>query len=102
MLSVRLPFALDHQCILRQICLLAAEMLDLLFILLPQIVKPQTVPLRVHDLAKGILQAAALCCVQQTLKHGILHSLSVVDTLFCYLPQTATPGGILCIYILGN
>ena len=64
MLSVRLPFALDHQCVLRQICLLTAEMLDLLFILLSQIVKSQTIPFRIHDFTKGILQAAALRCVQ--------------------------------------
>ena len=35
MLSVRLPFTLDHQRVLRQIRLFAAEMLNFLFILLP-------------------------------------------------------------------
>lgn len=102
MLSVRLLFALDHQRVFRQICLLAAEVLDLLFILLAQVVKSQTIPFGIHNLTKGILQAATLCCVQQTLKYRILHSLTVVDALFGDLPQASASGGVLCVYIIGD
>ena len=48
-LAVRLSFALQNQSILRQICVLAAEMLHLLFVLIPQIVETEAVLFRIHD-----------------------------------------------------
>jgi hypothetical protein len=100
--SVRFPFALQDHWIFRKVCLLAAKVLDFAFVLFSQVVKPQTIPLWIHELAELILQTAALSRVQQTLKHGILHPLTVVDTLLGDLPQTPAPSGIFCIDIIGD
>ena len=100
--SVRFPFALQDHWIFRKVCLLAAKVLDFAFVLFSQVVKPQTIPLRIHELAELILQTAALSRVQQTLKHGILHPLTVVDTLLGDLPQTPAPSGIFCIDIIST
>ena len=47
--SVHLRFALQNQGILRQIGVLAAEMLNFLFVLIPQIVETEAVLFRIHD-----------------------------------------------------
>ena len=47
--SVHLCFALQNQGILRQIGVLAAEMLNFLFVLIPQIVETEAVLFRIHD-----------------------------------------------------
>lgn len=48
-ISAHYSFALQDQSILRQIGVLAAEMLDLFFVLIPQIVETEAVLFRVHD-----------------------------------------------------
>ena len=48
-ISVCFRFALQNQSILRQIGVLAAEMLNLLFVLIAQIVETQAVLFRVHN-----------------------------------------------------
>ena len=47
--SVHLRFALQNQGILREIGVLAAEMLNFLFVLIPQIVETEAVLFRIHD-----------------------------------------------------
>ena len=85
--SVRFPFALQDHWIFRKVCLLATKVLDFAFVLFSQVVKPQTIPLRIHELAELILQTAALSRVQQTLKHGILHPDPVALAKPCDLTQ---------------
>ena len=63
--SGRLALALDHQGLFRQVGLLAAKVLDLVLVLFSQVVKAQTVPLRVHDRNELCLQCPALGRVQQ-------------------------------------
>ena len=48
-ISAHYSFALQDQSILRQIGVLAAEMLDLFFVLIPQIVETEAVLFRVHN-----------------------------------------------------
>ena len=86
-MAVRLDFALNHQRLLRQVGLLAAEVFDFILVLLAEVIKPQAVAFRIHDLAELILQAPALRRVQQALEHGVLYPLAVVDALLRNLPQ---------------
>ena len=65
---------LENQGLLRAIASLAAEVFDLLLVLLAEVIEAQAVPLRVHDGAKLRLQHATLRRIQQTFKHGILGS----------------------------
>lgn len=92
----------DHQGVFGKIGLLTAEMFNFILILFPQVVKPQTVPLRIHDFAELMLQAAALCRIQQTFKHRILHPLAIIHALLCDLPQSFSTSGILRVYIIGD
>ena len=66
--SVHLRFALQNQGILREIGVLAAEMLNFLFVLIPQIVETEAVLFRIHDRYQLRLQAAALPGIQQALE----------------------------------
>ena len=93
-ISAHFYFALQDHWVFRKVCLLAAKVLDLAFILFSQVVKSQANLLRIHNLAELILQTAALRRVQQTLKHGILHPLAVVNALLGNLPQTPAPVGL--------
>lgn len=81
-------FALKDQGLFRQVGLLAAEVLDLVFIAAAQIVEAQAVKLRVHDGAQLCLKLFALCRVQKTLEYRALHPLAVIDTLPGDLPQS--------------
>lgn len=62
--SGRLALALDHQGLFRQVGLLAAKVLDLALVFLSQVVKTQTIPLRIHDRNELCLQCPALGRVQ--------------------------------------
>ena len=95
-------FALQDHWFFRKVCLLAAKVLDLALVLLSQIVEPQAVLFRIHDLAKLMLQTAALCRIQQTLKHGILHPLAIIDTLLGDLPKTLAACRVFCVDIIGD
>ena len=99
-ISAHFYFALQDHLVFRKISLLAAKVLDLAFILFSQVVKSQAILLRIHNLTELILQTAALRRVQQTLKHGILHPLAVVNALLGNLPQTPAPGGITAFTLL--
>ena len=59
----------ENKGILRQIGVLAAEVLDLFLIPIAEIVKTQTVLLRVHNGTERSLQFAALCRIQQALEN---------------------------------
>ena len=102
MVSVCFPFALNHKCILRQISLLTAKVLNFILVFLAQIINPQAVTLRVYNLAKLILQAAALGHVQQALKDRVLHPLSIVNTLLGNLPKTFSTGCVFRIHVVSD
>ena len=72
------PSHSEDQRGLRLVAALIAEVLDLVFIALSQIVKPQTISFRVHDGEQFGLQHLALDSVQHTLKDGVLDPLAVV------------------------
>ncbi len=93
---------LKNQDIFRRIGLLRAKVLNFVLIAAAQVVKPQAVFFRVHDLAELRLQAAALGRVQQTFKDRVLHTLAIIDTLFCNLPQTLSTCCILCVYVISD
>ena len=67
-------------------------MLDLVFVAVSQVIKAKAVFLGIHDFTQLYLQYAALCRVQQALKDRVLHTLAIVDTLLCDLPQALTAG----------
>ena len=87
------PSHSEDQRGLRLVAALIAEVLDLVFIALSQIVKPQTISFRVHDGEQFGLQHLALGSVQHTLKDGVLDPLAVVDALPGDLPQAFAAGG---------
>ena len=95
-------FALYHEGILRRIGLLTTEVLDLVFILFTQVVKPKTVSFRIHYLTQCMLKAAALCSIKQTLKNRILNPLAIIDALLGNLPQSSAPCRIFSIHIICN
>ena len=68
--TFRVNCALNHQRLLRQVGLLATEVFDFILVLLAEVIKPQAVAFRIHDLAELILQAPALRRVQQALEHS--------------------------------
>ena len=92
----------EDQRVLRQIGVLCPEMLHLFLVLVAKIVKAQAILLRVHDGQEFGLQHPTLTGIQQALKHGILHPLTVIHALFRNLPQTFTSGGILGVHIVSN
>ena len=96
------PSHSEDQRGLRLVAALIAEVLDLVFIALSQIVKPQTISFRVHDGEQFGLQHLALGSVQHTLKDGVLDPLAVVDALPGDLPQAFAAGGVLRVHIIGN
>ena len=69
-------------------------------IFVSKIVKAQAVSLRIHYRAQFMLKPFALCRVKQTLKHRILHALTVIYALFCYLSQSFSSRRILGIHII--
>ena len=77
-------------------------MFDFVFVAISQVIEAEAVFFPVHNLAQFRLQKAALGRIQQALKDGVLHPLTVVYTLLCDLPQAPTPGGILSIYVISN
>ncbi len=77
-------------------------MLNLILIMIPKIIKPQTVFFRIHDFAKFCLQIATLRRIQQTFKYRALYPLAIIDTLFCNLPQTFSSRSIFRIHIICN
>ena len=93
---------LDNQGIFWSISGLAAKVFDLLLVLLAEVIKPQAIPLRIHDGTKLRLQHSALSRVQQTLKYRILHPLAVVDAFLCNPAQPLSSGSIFCVYIISN
>ena len=86
--------ALHHEHALRLIAAFRAEMLNLILILAAEIVKSQTVQFIIHNGAQLLLQHTALSRVNQAFKHGILHTLSIIDALPGNLPQRLRPAAV--------
>lgn len=51
-----------------------------------QIVEPQSAEFFIHNRTELMPQHFRLRCIDNALKHGILNTLSVIDTLLCNLP----------------
>lgn len=66
-------------------------MLDAGVILIPKVVKAQTVYGFIHDRAQLVLQLFTLRGIEQALKNRVLHALPIVHALLCDLPQAAAP-----------
>ena len=62
-------------------------MLDAGVILIPKVVKAQTVHGFIHDRAQLVLQLFTLRGIQQALENGVLHALPIVHALLCDLAQ---------------
>ena len=98
-----LTFApLNHEHILRKISRLTPKVLNFGLILIPELVKAQAVFFRVYYCAQFRFQASVLCRIQQTLKHGTLHSLTIIDALPGNLSEPFPPGGVFGIDIVRN
>ena len=91
---------LNHQHPLRVIPGFRTEMLYLMVVIIPQVVKPQTVMLLVHYRKQLGLKHAALRRVQHALEYGILHALPIVHALLCDLPQAPFTCRIGRIYVV--
>lgn len=107
--AFQLPFVYRQHCrglnderIFWSICCLCAKVFNLVLISATQIVEAQAIPLLIHNRYQFCLQCAALTGVKQTLKYGILDSLSIVDALFCNLSESFSAGGILGVHIVCN
>ena len=76
------------------VAFLDAEVFYLGLILIAQIIKANAVLLRIHQIHQLVLELLALGRIQNTLKHGILYPLAVIDAFLGNFPQAFTPGGI--------
>ena len=65
-------------------------MLYFILIVFPKVIKPQAIQIFIHDTQQARLKLLTLCCIQQAFKHRILHPLSVINTLLCYLAQPSS------------
>ena len=70
-------------------------MLYFILIAFPKVIKPQAIQIFIHDAQQARLKLLTLRCIQQAFKHRILHPLSVINALLCYLAQ---PSLSCCIF----
>ena len=85
-IALRAPLK-NHRCF-RIIGVLCADMFYLSLIILPEMIKPQTVFFRIDGLFELMPEFRELCCVEAAFENRILHSLSVTHADLCYLPKT--------------
>ena len=88
-IALRAPLK-NHRCF-RIIGVLCADMFYLSLIILPEMIKPQTVFFRIDGLFELMPEFRELCCVEAAFENRILHSLSVTHADLCYLPKTFFP-----------
>ena len=65
------------------ICFFDSIMLDSVRVGVAEIIDPQTVVFFIDNFAQFVPYNNKLCVVERTLKHRILHPLTVVDADFC-------------------
>ena len=92
---------LNNESIVGQVGLFAAKVLYFLFVVVAEIVKAQTIFLRIHHANKFTLKFSALGSIERTFKYGILNTLSKINTFFCDVPKPFAPGRIFCVDIIG-
>ena len=85
-----------------QIGRFAPKMLHFVFISIPQIIEPQAVLLFVHNRYQFCLKNTALRRIERAFKDGVLHSLPVVYTLLCDLPEALAPFCILGVDVISD
>ena len=85
-----------------QIGRFAPKMLHFVFISIPPIIEPQAVLLLVHNRYQFCLKNTALRRIERAFKDGVLHSLPVVYTLLCDLPEALAPFCILGVDVISD
>ena len=79
---VYFTFALQNQCPCNIKSRMCSYVFYFIFVIISQVIKPQTVDFFIYDFLKNIFYLPALCCVHLTLKYWILNSLSIIRTFF--------------------
>ena len=77
----------ENQGVFGRIGGFTAKVFYFLFVLIAKVVESKAVLFGVHDSQELCLQAAALGCIQEAFKDGILNPLAVVHAFFCDLAQ---------------
>lgn len=101
-IPARFHFALKNQSSFRIIPCFHSEVFNLRMIVISYVIKPKTIFAQINDSTQRRLQGFALTCIQQTLKNGTLHPLSVLDTFLRNAPKALLSRIIRRIYIIGH
>ena len=92
----------DHEDPFRVVGDLVAEMLDLRFIIVSEVIETQAVLILIHNVYELVLQHLALGCVHIALKNRILDPLTVIHAFLRDPAQTPFSQFILCADVIGD